>query len=83
MISARLEGNGRRPVVLLGIDDRNIERLKQGMPIKLDGSQVGLGEVDLAITYGKRLQDIVDDLARAGVDVPLAALEAAKAVDAA
>lgn len=81
MISARLQGGENdRPVILLGIDERNVEGLKKGLPIKLDGKLLEL-DVDIIISYGARLQDIVDELAHAGVDVPVQAHEAAKFAD--
>jgi len=52
MIKARIKNN-----VLLGVDKENVKRLKQGKPIRVKGSDLGI-EVDIFIVYGNTLSDI-------------------------
>jgi hypothetical protein len=72
-------GEGRG-VVVLGIDASNVEKLKQGLPINVPGQDLDV-DVDLAIVYGERMQDIVDELGHTGLDVPLEVLDVAKTFD--
>ena len=50
-------GNG----ILLGLDKENIKRLKEGAPILIKGSDIGL-EVNVLIAYGDTLSDIQKEL---------------------
>ena len=43
--------------ILLGLDKTNVKRLKQGQPIFIKGSDIGL-EKDIYILYGNSLKDI-------------------------
>ena len=52
MIKARI---GNR--ILLGLDKENVKRLKEGAPILIKGSDIGL-ELNILITYGDTLSDI-------------------------
>jgi len=58
MIKAKL-GNGG---ILLGLSNENIKRLKRGMPIKINLSELGLEPRELYIVHGKTEKDIMKDL---------------------
>lgn len=56
MITAAIGREGQPRLVLLGLSDGNLERLKAGMPILIDTGKcklLGLGEVELAIFTGE------------------------------
>lgn len=53
-------------VVILGLEEGNIELLKQGKPIPVDLAELGLSG-QILITYGKTKADIFKDLQRAGI----------------
>ena len=82
MIGFRIEEAGRpdKSVVVVGVDRRNVDRLTAGKPLRIRGKQLGLG-ADVVVGYADRLEDFVEDLARQGLDVPAAALDAAREVD--
>ena len=52
--------------ILLGIDSENVKRLKQGKPIRVKGSEIGI-ENDIYIAYGETIQDILNELGIAGI----------------
>lgn len=62
MIKAR-GGN----VVLLGLSRMNVERLMADMPILIDGAEVGLPGIMLAIIFGETEEQIAQELARRGL----------------
>ena len=47
--------------IILGITDLNMEKLKEGLPIKIDGKELGISK-DIIILYGKNEFAIVNDL---------------------
>jgi hypothetical protein len=51
--------DGTKPVVLLGLDPQNFNRLREGQPIQvnlanlgLDGKPTGLPDIDVVVFYG-------------------------------
>lgn len=58
MIKARLN-NGN---VIFGITYENVKRLKQGKPIKISMKELGLGDKEIFIMYGKDEQAIANEL---------------------
>jgi hypothetical protein len=58
-----------RPMLLLGIEAENVKRLKEGQPIHVNGREDDL-PIDVVIMYGETLQDVLDDLVKAGVQLP-------------
>lgn len=63
------------PTVLLGLDARNVELLKQGKPIMVKGEDIGIeGGLRIALMYGETIDDIVRELERTGVEIPRDAL---------
>lgn len=66
MIRAKLNSG----LIILGIDAENVRRLKRGLPIVVDLTDLG-GEGEVMIVYGETLEDIRNDLERAmGVPFP-------------
>lgn len=63
-----MQGNGR-PLIGLGIEEGNVNRLKAGQPIMVDGRSLGI-DVDIAIHYGATINDLIEQLRAAGVQLP-------------
>lgn len=57
------------PFLFLGVDRENINRLTAGKPLICSAARVGV-ERDVMIVFGENLQDVVDQLAKAGVVIP-------------
>ena len=66
-VATRADGT---KLLLLGVDERNVERLKAGKPIMVEGGPLGLPNVAVAIMYGETMQAIIDELKEAGISVP-------------
>lgn len=67
MIKARA-GN----VVILGLEARNVELLKEGKPMYIKLAELGLPDIVVAIVYGDTHQDIVAQIeATTGLKVPV------------
>jgi hypothetical protein len=82
VIKAQTRQDNGRSLVLLGLVEGNVERLEAGQPIKFSGEQVGIEGVDLAILYGDTEEVIIEELEKAGVELPegtLAAVHEARA----
>lgn len=62
MIKAVINTGGK-PLLLLGLSRMNIEKLTEGLPIKIEGSEVGM-EVDIALVYGETEDQIRRDLVK-------------------
>jgi len=58
-----------RPFLLLGVDRENINRLTAGKPIICKGESVGIDR-DVMVVFGETLQDVTDELAKAGIVPP-------------
>jgi hypothetical protein len=58
-----------RSLLFLGIEDVNIERLRAGKPIKIDGTEIGI-ECDILIFHGTTSADLIDILRSFGANVP-------------
>lgn len=69
MIRALMTTKDGRPMLLLGIEAENVKRLKEGQPIHVNGREDDL-PIDVVIMYGETLQDVLDDLVKAGVQLP-------------
>jgi hypothetical protein len=68
--------NGRR-LVTLGITEHNVRRLKAREPLYADGAEIGL-PFDVAIVYGRDLEQILRELQEAGVELPPGAVDAVR-----
>ncbi len=53
VIKARATTDDGREIVVLGISDGNIARLREGKPIHLHGEEMGLSKIDIWIFAGK------------------------------
>jgi hypothetical protein len=62
MLKAR-SGN----LVVFGLSEENVKRLKEGKPLLIDGSQVGIEGVDILIMHGETELHIRDELIEKGV----------------
>jgi hypothetical protein len=52
MIKATAHGNGRT-IVLLGLSDMNIAKMREGKPIHIHGEEMGIGKIDICIITAK------------------------------
>ena len=57
-------------VVLLGLSDENVRRLKLGQPIKFDGAEVLLPGVTFVIIHGETEAAMERSLIDAGFRIP-------------
>lgn len=65
MIKAILQRKAsKRPIVLLGLSQGNINRLTNGEPILVHGQEVGL-DADITIVWGATEQAIMDEITAA------------------
>ena len=60
-MGATLE-NGRR-LIILGISDENVARLRQGQPVFVAGSSVGVPEVEVIICWGATEYELTEQFA--------------------
>lgn len=65
MIRAVGHGPNNEPLILLGLSDENIRRLRDGQPIHVLLSELGL-DVHVAIFYGETEEQMARDLEAAG-----------------
>jgi hypothetical protein len=57
MVKAKLTGDGGKTLLLFGLSEVNIRRLKAGEPIKVDLTEMGL-EGEMLIFYGESERDM-------------------------
>lgn len=48
-----------KPYLLVGITDDNVAALVDDKPLKIDLSEVGLGDLEIAIFHGKTEADLI------------------------
>jgi hypothetical protein len=82
MIRAAVPAKGGGLIVLLGITPRNVEKLKDGDPMYLDLAELGAPGVKLTIIYGQTERAIMAELRAAGLELPAAAEDDIRAVEA-
>lgn len=71
MIRALATTRSGRRLLVLGIDRENVRRLTGGDPIYVQGNAHGLDlDVDVVVAFGEELQDILDEITSAGVEIP-------------
>lgn len=63
MIKMMATGKDGRKIVLLGITDGNIQRLREGKPIHIHGEEMGLGPMEIWIITGKDEATLTEQLA--------------------
>lgn len=81
MIKLKTTGpNG--PLVILGLSEENLKRLREDKPIHFQLAELGLGDGEFLLFAGKTEAAMIDQLAKAGLidpaDVPAAKAAAAK-----
>lgn len=54
--------------LFLGLSDRNVELLREGRPIKIDGAELGIDR-SIMIFHGATEQAMVDQLIASGADI--------------
>jgi len=57
-------------LVVLGLSELNVQKLKQGLPIAFDGKEVRLPGVRIAIIYGETEHKMERDLINLGYKIP-------------
>jgi hypothetical protein len=57
-------------LLLLGLEDENIRRLKEGQPISVQGEPLGLPGIEVVLLHGPTAQDIVAKFEAAGIQMP-------------
>ncbi len=57
-------------LLVLGLDDENVRRLKAGQPIRVQGDQLGLPGIEVVLMHGPTAQDIVEKFRAAGIEMP-------------
>jgi hypothetical protein len=53
------------PLIGLGLEEKNIEKLRENMPIHIKGEDMGI-VFDIIIYYGKGLEDLME-LTKSGI----------------
>jgi hypothetical protein len=66
MIKARMHGPDGKSLLLLGLSEGNVQRLKQGHPILVLGEDIGTPGSDYCILWGETEIDIIRELKSAG-----------------
>lgn len=69
MIRATMKGRDGRPIMLLGITDHNIRRMREGDPVVFDGTALGYDGL-IAIVTGTDEQAIAQELKEKGLTMP-------------
>ena len=62
MIKAKCTGPGGRKTLLLGIEEKNWKRLKQGKPIHVNGEEVGLNGVDVLLIGAPTIKELIEQV---------------------
>lgn len=62
MLKAKMTGKDGKPGLILGITMENVKRLKEGQPIKVDLTEMGLN-ADLMIFYSTDEQGLIATIA--------------------
>lgn len=60
MIKATTKDANGKPVLILGLSEMNLQKLKEDMPIAFDTAAIGLPEMKIIIMYGKTEADMAE-----------------------
>ena len=60
---------GDRPYLVLCLEAGNLERLKEGPPIAVDGAKLGL-PMDVVIDYAPTQEAMLEKLRATGLEIP-------------
>lgn len=67
MIKFSMQANNGGTIVGLGLEEGNIERLKDGKPIYFPLKELGIEGVEIMIMYGETQEAIRDELRKSGL----------------
>lgn len=56
-------------LLILGLEEENVRRLRAGKPVFVEGAPLGV-QADVILLYGKTSRDIIRELKKAGVTMP-------------
>jgi hypothetical protein len=70
MVKAGANGADGKRIVILGITEENVRRLRDGKPIHVHGDEVGAPDVTIFIMYGKDNKDVARQLEETGFRLP-------------
>jgi hypothetical protein len=62
MVKFKMTSDKGRSIYGLGITEKNIEMLQLGKPIHVHGEEIGLGNTEIVVFYGKDERAIADVL---------------------
>lgn len=65
-VATKVDGS---KLLVLGITKENVERLKQGRPIHVEGAPMGV-DTSVVIYYGETARDLIKQLKDAGIELP-------------
>ena len=69
MMKWRVTQPDGRPMLCIGLEAGNVERLKRGEPIKFPGEKLEMPGFDIFIHYGDTKEKMVADIEEAGITV--------------
>lgn len=69
MIKATAKAADGTTLLILGLEKKNLEMLRQGRPMLIDGTKLGI-PAHVYILYGDKPMDIVRELKSYGLDLP-------------
>lgn len=61
MIKATMQSKEGKNILLLGLSEENVKRLKENKPIHINGSEIGLSN-DVIIMYGETEEHLYKEL---------------------
>lgn len=59
-------GDGKRKLLLIGLSEENVRRLRDGKPVLLEGEEIGL-DVDVCVCHGETEQALMGELRAIGL----------------
>ena len=60
MLKAKMTSKDGNDCFIFGLSEKNIEKLRQGLPIKIQGKEIGLAS-DIVIFWGKTEESMYKD----------------------
>jgi len=69
MLKFTAKGNDSKDLLCFGLSEKNLEKLKEGQPIVVDGAELGRSDLRVMIFYGKTERDMYQDLKASGVNI--------------
>jgi hypothetical protein len=70
MVKATVEREGGGKLLLLGITPENVRRMRAGRPVYVNGKEVGMPGVEVAVMFGETERALLEDLRKQGVELP-------------